>query len=172
MDALVMERLTSSPRVVDLHAFCAVSIITELLDEDIVYIAVPGSGHLLKHSLKDTHDVDPKNDYAPTEKLGMALHMSEALADLHGFKDGVIVHDDVKISQFLRNSKTGVLKLNDFNRAQVMLWDEDKEEYCRYSNGLVWGVVSGFLLNCFLLKIVSHALFIVSITRRRSRWGS
>jgi hypothetical protein len=33
----------------------------------------------------------------------------------------VIVHDDISLSQFLA-SKDGFMKLNDFNRAEVMLW--------------------------------------------------
>merc|ERR1712113_1075110 len=60
--------------------------------------------------------------------------MAEAIADLHGFKDGVIVHDDIQLPQFLF-SKEGKIKLNDFNRGEAMLYNEDKGEYCRYRNG-------------------------------------
>ena len=37
-------------------------------------------------------------------------------------------------SQFLF-AADGRIKLNDFNRAEAMLYDENDETYCRYSNG-------------------------------------
>lgn len=64
--------------------------------------------------------------------------MAEAIADLHGFKDGVIVHGDIQLSQYLF-SRDGQLKLNDFNRAEVLLWDTKKRDYCRYRVGLSYG---------------------------------
>lgn len=64
--------------------------------------------------------------------------MAEAIADLHGFKDGVIVHGDIQLSQFLF-SRDGQLKLNDFNRAEILLWDTEKRGYCRYMVGLSYG---------------------------------
>jgi len=64
--------------------------------------------------------------------------MAEAIADLHGFKDGVILHGDIQLSQYLF-SRDGQLKLNDFNRAEVLLWDTEKRDYCRYTIGLSYG---------------------------------
>lgn len=64
----------------------------------------------------------------------MALQMAESIADLHGFKDGVIVHDDIQLCQWLRN-RDGKLKLGDFNRARVLQWDRRKQKYCPYNNG-------------------------------------
>jgi hypothetical protein len=60
--------------------------------------------------------------------------MAEAIADLHGFKDGVMVHDDIQLPQFLFSNNNRI-KLNDFNRGEVMLYDEIHEKYCRYTNG-------------------------------------
>jgi len=53
----------------------------------------------------------------------------------------VIVHDDITLEQFLVD-EDGTLKLNDFNRAEIMLWNEKDEEYCRYRNGAGGGFVS------------------------------
>ena len=64
--------------------------------------------------------------------------MAESIADLHGFKDGIIVHDDIQLCQWLR-TKDGTLKLGDFNRAEVMLWDEKEQKYCTYNNGKGYG---------------------------------
>ena len=141
MDALVMERLTSSPNIVDIYGHCAVSVLTEALSMEIESRVISENGYLSGNPLNDKDDVDPKNNFTPTEKLILALEMAEAIAELHGFKDGVIVHDDIQLCQFLR-SKDGTLKLNDFNRAELMLWDENNQEYCKYNNGLAYGNVS------------------------------
>jgi serine/threonine protein kinase len=82
------------------------------------------------------------NDISSRDKLRTALHMAEALADLHGFEYGVIVHQDVQLSQFLLNKDRTRIKLNDFNRAEFMLWDDEGEQYCKYSPGEAHGNVS------------------------------
>ena len=139
MDALVMERLSGSPRIVDIYGHCALAVATEKLDYDVEGYIIPGSGHPdKKHGLNDKYSVRPQNDYTPTEKLELALEMAQCIAELHGFKDGVIVHDDIQLSQFLIGPD-GKLKLNDFNRAEVMLFNEEKGEYCKYKNGGVYG---------------------------------
>jgi len=138
LDALVMERLASSPRIVDMYAHCGTSIITERFAEEIQELIVPGHGWMKQSELNDNDDVKPQNNYTAKEKLTIALEMAESIADLHGFKDGLIVHDDIQPCQWLR-TKDGKMKLNDFNRAEVMLWDEKEEKYCKYTNGGGYG---------------------------------
>lgn len=139
MDALVMERLTDSARIVDIYGHCALGVITEKLDYDVESDIIPGSGQPDKiNGLGDKYEVKPQNYYKPTEKLELALQMAECIAALHGFKDGVIVHDDIQLSQFLIGNN-GQLKLNDFNRAEIMLFDAKEEVYCKYKNGGVYG---------------------------------
>lgn len=137
-DALIMERLTQSPRIVDIYGHCGTAVWVEAIPYEVEEVIVPGNGHMKKEDLKDETDVNPQNDYTGTEKLEMALVMAESLADLHGFEEGVIVHDDVQLCQWLRNAD-GDLKLGDFNRAEIMDYDEDKREYCVYNNGRGWG---------------------------------
>ena len=48
-----------------------------------------------KIKLDDRDDVQPQNDYIIAQKLKYALQMVEAVALWHGYKDGVIVHDDI-----------------------------------------------------------------------------
>jgi len=132
MDALVMERLTSSPRIADIYGHCATSIYSEFLPKEAEEFIIIGDGD--GSDLNDKDDVDPKNLFSISEKLDMALQMAESIADLHGFKDGVLVHDDIQLAQFLF-AADGRLKLNDFNRAEVMLFDEEDGSYCKYQNG-------------------------------------
>jgi serine/threonine protein kinase len=47
----------------------------------------------------------------------------------------VIVHQDIQLSQFLFNNDLTRVKLNDFNRAEFVLWDEANNEYCKYTEG-------------------------------------
>lgn len=139
-DAIVMERLTSSPRIINMYGHCGTSITVEPISYELEQYAVP-KGYMKKETLGDTFDVKPQNDFDPIEKLGLALEMAETLAILHGYEGGVIVHDDVQLCQWLRTKK-GTLVLGDFNRAEIMNWDNEKETYCTYNNGYAYGNVS------------------------------
>ena len=143
MDALVMERLTSSPRITDMYGYCATSILVESLPGEIWETVVPAPRKITRDDLNDELDVDNKNAMTPTKKIELALEISEALAELHGYREGVISHDDIDFGQFLR-TKNGMVKLNDFNRAKPMLWDPIKEQYCKYYNGHIGGKVRQF----------------------------
>jgi hypothetical protein len=61
----------------------------------------------------------PRNSMSVEYKLQYALAMAESVAELHGFVDGVIVHDDIHLGQFLVDWR-GVIKSNDYNRAEPM----------------------------------------------------
>jgi hypothetical protein len=67
--------------------------------------------------------------------------MAEALADLNGYMNGVIVHQDIQLSQLLLTKDKTRIKLNDFNRAEFLLWDEQGQEYCQYNTGSAHGNV-------------------------------
>lgn len=140
MDALIMERLTSSPRITDVHGHCAFSVVTESLPGEMWDDVVPTHNVIDEGDLHDKDGVDNKNGMSPIEKLKLALNIAEALSDLHGFKDGVIVHDDLDLGQYLRTRQIGgKVKLNDFNRAKPLLWDPLKQKYCKYYNGHIGG---------------------------------
>jgi hypothetical protein len=105
----------------------------------------PGDGYMKQEDLNDKDDVRPRNNYSPLQKLKFALEMAESLAILHGYEGGRIVHDDVQLCQWLRN-RQGKLILGDFNRAQILDWNEENEEYCSYNNGYAFGNVSDDIL--------------------------
>jgi hypothetical protein len=85
------------------------------------------------------------NNFTIEEKLQMAIDMAEAIADLHGYQGGVIVHDDIKLKQWMMHPNKRA-KLGDFNRAEIMDWNEEKQAYCSYANGEVYGIVSSFII--------------------------
>ena len=137
-DALVMERLTASPRIVNIYGHCSFSVSVEAIENEMEEFIVPGDGYAKPEDLDDSKDVDPKNHYTVPEKLDIALAMAESISDLHGFDEGVIVHDDIQLCQWLK-TRDGVLKLGDFNRAEIMFYDEENERYCKYNNGKGYG---------------------------------
>lgn len=138
MDAIVAERLTASPRIYDIYGYCGLGIMSEYfyhgdVEKDFVYDE--GSGYIDPLDLHDKEEVKPQNNLTGIEKLVISLEMAEALADLHGSPNSLIIHDDVQMSQFLFNKDKTRLKLNDFNRAEIPLYDEVNGQYCRYKNG-------------------------------------
>jgi hypothetical protein len=163
MDALLSEKLSRSSRIVDIYGFCGLSILSEaLMHGDLMDLAVPNGGYL-KEPRVDKEKLHDHSPFSPEKKLELALDMVEAVVLLHSYPGGVMVHDDIQltqvrsyhgrassfcllnvfIGQFLFTEK-GSLKLNDFNRAEVMLFDEEHEEYCRYRNNPGVGDVSAY----------------------------
>ena len=121
---------------------CAVSILFTPIQEamehgDIEQLAAPlGHNYIYELSAEEKADntLIVKNGLSGTDKLKYALEVAESVALLHSFSGGVIVHDDLKPGQILMTAD-GHAKLNDFNRAEIMLWDEEGQDYCRYRNG-------------------------------------
>lgn len=136
-DAIVMERLTNSPYIVDMYGHCGASLMVQRIEHEIQEDIVP-DGYIKQEELDDKYEVQPQNSYSTKEKLYFALAMAESLATLHGFQDGVIVHDDVQLCQWLRTHDNRLV-LGDFNRAEIMKWNGHKKEYCNYNNGYSFG---------------------------------
>jgi hypothetical protein len=153
MDATVAERLSASPRVFDIYGFCGMTILSEFFPHgDLEQAAVPGgNGYRKSEDLHDDKDVSPQNNLTAIEKLKMGTQMAEGLADLHGYRNGVIVHDDVQLSQFLYTADKSIVKINDFNRAEFMLWDDKLGKYCPYKNGKAHGIVRTEFTESFVL---------------------
>ena len=125
-----MERLTASPRIVDIYGYCATSLLSEAMHSEVwTEMIGGGNGYISQHEL-NAQLFGPKNTYTVREKLQLALNMTEALADLHGFQDGVIFHGDTHPEQWLK-ARDGTWKLNDFNNAEWMDYDMEAGSYCK-----------------------------------------
>jgi hypothetical protein len=145
MDAIVNDKLNGNPQIVNSYAFCGNSVIGEAMPNgDLHNLAIPsGTGRVI--NIIDDKNLTVMNNLSGTQKLIWSLEMAEAVMLLHGFPDGVIVHDDIQLTQFLVTNN-GKLKLNDFNRAEIMLWNEKDKEYCKYRNYVGRGDVSDFIV--------------------------
>lgn len=100
-EAIVMERLTASPRIVDIFGYCGTTVVAEYMNRQITGDIVWGSedwegyaGWMKQEDLDklQTNDVHPMNNLTIDEKLDLAIVMAESIADIHGFEGGVIVH--------------------------------------------------------------------------------
>jgi Protein kinase domain len=113
-DALVMERLSASPYVVQAYAYCGNSVVTEFLDttlDDLIF-----DDNLLLGS-NETY-------ISSTRRLHWALDVARGIQALHNYDGtdggGAIVHADLQAKQFLVSPVTGTVKVNDFNRCRFM----------------------------------------------------
>jgi len=132
MDAIVSDIFSANELVVDVFGFCALGMTSKAMLngnlESIVLTRTTDTDKPAAGSEKGV-DADPHNTFSGLEKYSIVLQMAEALNQLHMYTGGVIVHDDVHPGQFLLKSN-GRLKLHDFNRAEIMWWDEEDSIYC------------------------------------------
>mmetsp|Transcript_13944 Transcript_13944/g.39670 ORF Transcript_13944/g.39670 Transcript_13944/m.39670 type:complete len:800 (+) Transcript_13944:513-2912(+) len=115
VDAVAMERLTSSPHVIDIFGFCGHSVMTEFADGSRV-------GQLADKAKRK-----------PLERLRIARDIASGLADVHGIDgDGnaTFVHLDINPANVV--SIGGTLKLNDFNIGIIRRWNTTSNEPCGF----------------------------------------
>ena len=94
MDAIVAERLTASPRIYDIYGACGIGIIAEYFPHgQVEEIAIPTDN--IDFSNEENGPLICYNNLTALVKLELSLDMAEALADLHGYPGGPIVHQDV-----------------------------------------------------------------------------
>jgi serine/threonine protein kinase len=110
-----MERLTSSPHVINVFGFCGHSVMTEFADGSRV-------GELADKSKK-----------TPLARLKIARDIANGLADVHGIDgDGntTFVHLDINPANVV--SIGGTLKLNDFNIGILLRWNTTSNTQCGF----------------------------------------
>ena len=79
----------------------------------------------------NTAIANPLNKY---DRLRIAAQISKGVADSHYFDDlgrPTIAHTDITGAQFIYID--GIFKLNDFNRARSIRWNEKKNETCGFN---------------------------------------
>lgn len=114
-DALVMERLTYSPNVVDVYGYCGNSVLTE-------FIPVPLDSLISAEEKIEATETGGVTRDSAEGRLRLALDVAKGMKALHEIQGGPIIHADIQPRQFLV-SPDGVLKVNDFNRCRFMAQD-------------------------------------------------
>jgi serine/threonine protein kinase len=139
-EANILERLSHSPRVLDIYGACGTTVLIEAMAGDLHKKIILGDGYANQTELDALDEVQSFNHFTASEKLQISLDMAESLADLHGFEGGPIIHADTHIEQWLI-APDGSIQLNDFNNAHEPLWNEKKRKYCT-THSTYGGVVS------------------------------
>eukprot|EP00980_Cylindrotheca_fusiformis_P030030 scaffold24226_cov186-Cylindrotheca_fusiformis.AAC.1 len=118
-DAIVMERNTASPYVLNMFAYCHYSNLVQRADGTLV--------SWMRHH----------KDATPLELLRVTNMLVQGVKDVHMFVDSkryyqlpTIAHADIKPSQFLETSP-GHFRLNDFNRANF-LTSKNRQTICPF----------------------------------------
>lgn len=145
-EALVMEILSAPTLTTNIYGHCGSSILVEpgreIEDQIIPGTPHPGGnlGRISQAELDKLQqgDVHPMNNLTVEQKLDIAIAMAESLAELHGFKDGVMTNDDIDLGQWMYAADGRVI-LNDFNNAMLMEWGNKVKRYCQY-----WRKFNGF----------------------------
>jgi serine/threonine protein kinase len=112
IDAITMERMQGSPRVLDIYGYCGTTVATE-------YISRPQELRLVA-----------KNK-TPMQKLSLATQIAEAVADLHSI-DGdqpSIAHGDMKEKNMLFTPDERFV-LHDFNLGKPVMTEGDTNVTC------------------------------------------
>lgn len=115
VDAVAMERLSSSKHVINIFGFCGHSVMTEYADGTSI-------GKLVEKAKKK-----------PLQILRIARDISKGLADVHGIdgdNNATFVHLDINPANVV--SVGGTLKLNDFNIGIIRQWNVTSEEPCGF----------------------------------------
>lgn len=119
IDAIVSERLTSSPHVIDVYGACGASALNEYAD-----------GGMFARTFR--HKYSDSGGYTDRELLLFARDAALAITAIHDI-DGrgnvtSVVHHDLRAENFLTTN--GTLKVADFNNGQLLRWDFDKNTSC------------------------------------------
>jgi len=147
-DAVAMERLTSSPYVVNIFGFCANSGVFEFSSGGDVRTVVEGVQ-------RRGYEKNKRNgDLSSFEKLLIATQVSLGLRDLHNYPTkgrASIAHTDITPTQFIEIN--GFYKLNDFNRARFLTFNQKTNEPCTYEIGNNPGTVRNALMS-----VIRHSI--------------
>jgi hypothetical protein len=115
-DALVMERLTSSPYIVSMYAYCGNSVLTEYVATDL-------------DSVIYNENDSTTTRQTPEGRLRLALGIAKGVQAMHETEGGPIIHADIVPQQFLV-ANDGTVKLNDFNRCRFIPHKNSTGEAC------------------------------------------
>lgn len=128
IDALVSERLSSSPHVIDIYGYCGASALNDFADGGMFAQAFRH-----RYSNKKNH-----SGYSDKELLVFARDAALGLADIHDIDGGKgnitsFVHHDLRAENYLMSN--GTIMISDFNNGQLLRWDFAKNKSC---DGFNW----------------------------------
>ena len=152
-DALVMERLTSFPNVVDVYGYCGTSMLSEFIPttlKDTLESKNKDGREQMHGPSTNRSEANVTSFYSsklpkskqdgranltretPEGRLNLSLQVVKGLYDIHhGLPTSSVVHADLTFEQFLVTDK-GQVKINDFNRCRFMAHRVNTTELCSF----------------------------------------
>ena len=127
LDAVAMEQLTASPYVADIYGYCSLSSLVDYSNED---------------DLSEIFYQKPRKE----QLFEIAYDVAASVADTHHPNaEGrpTIVHLDIKPDQWILMN--GKYVLQDFNLAQFLTWNSERQENCGRAMGWKGGRVRKML---------------------------
>jgi len=118
-DAVCLERLSSSPLILDIYSFCGVT----------AFIQYCAMGDLDRAIQKNGER------WSSSKKLQIAIQVMEAIATVHNVdREGraSFAHTDITTDQYLNVGEDNFI-LNDFNRMRGIGWDKEKDKACGFT---------------------------------------
>ncbi|EJK70002.1 hypothetical protein THAOC_08682 [Thalassiosira oceanica] len=115
VDSLAMEKLTSSPYVMNIYGHCGMSVMTERGGEQL--------GHVARR-------------ISSRERVKMAIKVAEGLVDVHGIGGGdnaSLVHNDINLNNIFVGGNFRTPLLNDFNIAVLLMKDRRSGQACAFT---------------------------------------
>lgn len=145
-EALIMELLTSSPRITRAYGHCAFSLAVEPAVDSISNSIIPYykdfqnyPGVLPQQNLDYEPELRYFNNHTAVEKLAMALVIAESLAEIHGLPTGPLMLGDVALDQWLITRDDGRIVLNDFDNSVFLGWRMEEQRYSPFYSTHVGG---------------------------------
>ena len=149
-----MERLSSSHNLVPIYGYCSNTVLTQAIShtlDDVIYARekerakrwTPTAGYQVNPPLESWMGNDEDGELLATReteigRIKLALGVFRGLKDIHE-GDGTtkewlpVVHADLQVKQYLIESTTGHVYLNDFNRCRFIA-KKDNKKTANYSD--------------------------------------
>ena len=119
-DGLLLERMSSSPFIPDVHGYCSVAVMMDFMPEGSMHDYIKGVR------------IAGGNTLSPVDRLRIAIHIAGSVAALHtidGTEQPSFFHNDLCCHQYL--FQDGIFKLNDFNYARPIYVDRKTRDQCK-----------------------------------------
>eukprot|EP00986_Skeletonema_menzelii_P012506 scaffold6920_cov171-Skeletonema_menzelii.AAC.1 len=118
-DGLLLERMTSSPFIPDIHGYCSLAVMMDFMPEGSMHDYIKGARLAGGSTL------------SPVDRLRVSIHIAGSVAALHSIdntEQPSFFHNDLCCHQYL--FQDGIFKLNDFNYARPIYKNSKTNEQC------------------------------------------
>ena len=123
-DGLLLERMSSSPFIPDIHGYCSLAVMMDFMPEGSMHDYIKGARLAGGSTL------------SPVDRLKIVIQIAGSVAALHSIdntEQPSFFHNDLCCHQYL--FQDGIFKLNDFNYARPIYMNKNKNERCTMNGG-------------------------------------